>query len=220
MKLTYTIQVCNESRELFSLLGLLSRLIDDEDEINVVADSNNVTDRVELVLEHYKDRINVFKRPFDTFHENAQFHIEKATGDYIFGVDADEMPQEHLIKTVKKIIEDTGAEIIAIPRINIHPDITEEDARTFGFTMNDYRFINWPDYQMRIYKKCDHIHWTEELHTKLTGSDNLIAVKPIPSVALWHIKYIDKQKSRWKIDDTGNYTINGPSKTDMYDTLM
>jgi hypothetical protein len=137
MKLTYTIQVCNESRELFSLLTLLTRIIDDEDEINVVADSNNVTDKVDRVLEHFKDRINVFKRPFDQFHVNAQFHIEKATGEYIFGLDADEMPQESLIKSVKKIIEETKAEIIVVPRINIHPDITEEDVKAFGFVVND-----------------------------------------------------------------------------------
>ena len=34
MKLTYTIQVCNESRELHSLLSFLSKTIDEEDEIN------------------------------------------------------------------------------------------------------------------------------------------------------------------------------------------
>lgn len=220
MKLTYTIQVCNESRELFSLLGLLIRVIDDEDEINVVADSNNITDKVERVLEHFKDRINVFKRPFDVFHENAQFHIEKATGDYIFGVDADEMPQESLIKNIKKIIEETKAEIIAIPRVNIHPDITEKDAEDFGFTINENGFINWPDYQMRIYKKCDYIYWTKELHTKLTGSDKGIAIKPMVPMALWHIKSMDKQKSRWKLDETGNYTIHAPSDSNLYDLLM
>ena len=220
MKLTYTIQVCNESRELFSLLTLLTRIIDDEDEINVVADSNNVTDKVDRVLEHFKDRINVFKRPFDQFHVNAQFHIEKATGEYIFGLDADEMPQESLIKSVKKIIEDTKAEIIVVPRINIHPDITEEDVKAFGFVVNDVGFINWPDYQSKIYKKCDHIHWTDELHTKLTGSDKRIAIQAVPSLAIWHIKSMDKQKSRWKLDETGNYNISSPSTTDLYDLLM
>lgn len=220
MKLTYTIQVCNESRELFSLLGLLTRVIDDEDEINVVADSNNITDKVERVLEHFKDRINVFKRPFDVFHENAQFHIEKATGDYIFGMDADEMPQEKLIKNIKKVIKETGAEIIAIPRINIHPDITEKDAKDFGFNINEVGFINWPDYQMRIYKRCDYIHWTKELHTKLTGSQKVIGIEAEPMLALWHIKSMDKQKSRWKLDETGNYTIHAPSESNLYDLLM
>lgn len=220
MKLTYTIQVCNESRELFSLLNLLVRTIDDEDAIDVVVDSNNTTEKVELVLEHFKERITVYKRPFDNFKTNADFHIEKATGDYIFYIDADELPQEPLIKVVKKIIEEADAEIIAVPRINIHPDITEEEAKEFGFHMNEVGFINWPDFQTRIHKKCDYIYWTDELHTKLTGSDKIAGVKPVPSMAMWHIKSMDKQKSRWKKDETGEYNINAPSKTDLYDLLM
>jgi len=220
MRLTYTIQVCNESREIFSLLNFLTRTVDPEDEINVVVDSEHTTERVSLALDHFKGRINVYERPFDNFKANSDFHIKMATGDYIFGMDADELPQELLIKNVKKIIEETNAEIISVPRINIHPDITEEDMKEFGFRPNEDGFINWPDFQTRIYKRCDYIYWTDELHTKLTGSDNVIGIKPIPSMAMWHIKYMDKQKSRWKKDETGNYNINAPSKSEIYDLLM
>lgn len=220
MKITYAIQVCNESRELFSLLGFLTRVIDEEDEINVLVDSDNTTDKVSRVLEHYKERINVYEKPFTNFKERVALQLEKATGEYIFGIDADEMPRESLIKNIKRIIEQTGAEIIAIPRINIHPDITEEDAKEFGFSVNEVGFINWPDYQMRVYKNCDYIKWTDELHTKLTGTDKVVGIKAIPEMALWHIKSMDKQKSRWKKDETGNYNINAPSTTDLYDLLM
>lgn len=220
MKLTYTIQVCNESREIFSLLNFLIKVKDDEDEINVVVDSNNKTEKVQMVLEHFKGGVNVYERPFDQFHVNAQFHTEKATGDYIFGMDADEMPQEVLIKNIKRIIEDTQAEMISVPRINIHPGITEQETKDFGFHVNDVGFINWPDYQTRIFKKCDHIHWSDTLHTKLVGSGKVVSVKPIPSMALWHIKSMEKQKSRWKKDDTGDYNITSPSVNDLYDTLM
>ena len=80
MKITYSIQVCNESRELYSLLNFLTRVIDDEDYIDVIVDSNNTTEKVELVLEHFKDRITVHKRAFDTFDKNCQFHIDVAEG--------------------------------------------------------------------------------------------------------------------------------------------
>lgn len=220
MKLTYSIQVCNESRELFSLLSLLVRTVDDEDEINVIVDSLHTTEKVRLVLDNFKERVNIYDRPFDTFKENLDFHVEKATGDYIFNIDADEMPQESLIKIIKKVIEETDAEIITVPRINIHPDITEKEAREFGFNVNEVGFINWPDFQTRIYKKCEKVYWTDELHTKLTGSDKSVAIKPLPSVALWHIKSMDKQKSRWKKDENGEYNINAPSNTELYDLLM
>jgi len=115
MKLTYTIQVCNESRELFSLLSLLTRIIDDEDYIDVTVDSNNTTEKVDLVLKHFEDRITVYKRAFDTFYKNCQFHIDMAKGDYVFHIDADELPQESLIKIIKNVIEETKSEIIVIP---------------------------------------------------------------------------------------------------------
>ena len=214
MKLTYTIQVCNESRELFSLLNFLKKTIDGEDEIHVVADSNRVTSRVESVLEHFKDSITVFKRPFDNFCANSQFHIEKANGEYIFGLDADEIPQEFLIKNVKRIIEDTGAEVIAVPRININPGYTEEFIKDHGFKINELSWINWPDFQMRIYKKCDHVKWTDEMHTKLTGTDKMIGLQAQPSLALWHIKSVEKDENRW---DNGNIIT---SNDNLYDTLM
>jgi|TARA_B110000211_G_scaffold198426_1_gene228317 hypothetical protein len=220
MKLTYSIQVCNESRELFSLLHLLTRVIDDEDYIDVIVDSNNTTEKVDLVLKHFEDRITVHRRPFDTFSKNCQFHIEVAKGDYVFHIDADELPQESLIKIVKHVIEETGSEIIAVPRINIHPDITESEAEEFGFDINEVGFINWPDYQLRIHKNCDYIKWTDELHTKLTGSEKMSGIKAVPSLAMWHIKSMDKQTSRWKKDETGTYTIASPSNTDLYDLLM
>ena len=73
---------------------------------------------------------------------------------------------------------------------------------------------------MRIHKKCDYITWTDELHTKLNGSDKVSGIKAIPQLAMWHIKSMDKQNSRWKIDETGDYNITAPSKTDLYDLLM
>jgi hypothetical protein len=215
MKLTYTIQVCNESRELFSLLNFLQKTIDDEDEVNVVVDTEHTTDKVECVLEHFKERINIFKRPFDTFRENAQFHIEKANGEYIFGIDADEMPQETLIRNIKSIIEQSDAEIIAIPRINIHPGSTREFIEKSNFSVNEVGWINWPDFQMRIYKKCDYIKWSDEVHTKLIGSDKVVAVQTDPRLALWHIKSIEKQESRWAVN--GDFTT---PKGNLYDMLM
>ena len=220
MKISYSIQVCNESRELFSLINLLIKIIDEEDEINVIVDSNHKTDKVMRVIEHFKDKVNTFERPFDTFKANSDFHGKVATGDYIFGIDADEMPQEYLIKRIKNIIEETKAEIIAIPRINIHPGITEQEAKDFGFKVNEVGFINWPDFQTRIWKKCDYIYWTDEVHTKLTGTDKAIGIQPLPSLALWHIKSMEKQKSRWKQDDMGIYNIHAPNDTDLYNTLM
>jgi len=216
MKITYTIQVCNESRELYSLLNFLLKVKDPEDNINVVVDSLHTTEKVKLVTDHFKDSITRYDRPFDNFYKNTLFHYdnETTTGDYIFEIDADEMPQEAFIKELKKVLLDSSVDVLWIPRINIHPGSTREFIQKSGFNVNENGWINWPDYQGRILKNNGNVKWTEELHTKAIG-ERAAQLNPSPQLALWHIKAIEKQESRW-VDGT----IVSPSLTNLYDLLM
>lgn len=222
MKITYSIQVCNESRELYSLINFLLKVIDEEDNVQVIVDSLHKTDKVDKVIDHFKEKISVFERPFDTFYKNACYHKEVSTGEYIFQIDADEMPQEKLIRNLKNIITETEAEIFFIPRINIHPGITQSFIDYYKFNINEAGWINWPDYQGRLYKNCEGITWTDELHSKLTGSNKVQGIVAKPELALWHIKSMEKQESRWQDDgeDGNGTTIFPPSKENLYDQLM
>ena len=102
MKISYAICVCNEHPELNALLSFLTDVIDNEDEINILVDSGKVTDEVHSVLGKFEDRIVVHKRKFcGNFSKHRNYHITKCTGDYIFVLDADEIPQEALIKNIK-----------------------------------------------------------------------------------------------------------------------
>jgi hypothetical protein len=216
MKVSYTVQVCNESRELFSLVNFLLKVKDDEDDVIIIVDSLHKTDKVSRVIDHFNDRVSVYERPFDNFVDNSNFHIEKATGEYIFGLDSDEMPQETLIKNFKNVITSTDADVIWVPRINIHPGGTQEFFQKYNFNVNENGWINWPDYQGRIYKKNDKIKWGyDAIHTKLIGAEKSVQIQPSPQVALWHIKSIEKQDSRWENGD-----IRAPSTTSLYDLLM
>ncbi len=222
MKITYSIQVCNESRELYSLVNFLLKVIDEDDNVQVIVDSLHKTDKIDKVIEHFNDKITVLERPFDTFYKNACYHKEVATGEYIFQIDADEMPQEKLITNIKNVIKETEAEIFFIPRINIHPGITQSFIDYYKFNVNEAGWINWPDYQGRLYKNCESITWTDELHSKLTGSTKVQGIVARPELALWHIKSMEKQESRWQDDgeDGNGTTIFPPSKENLYDQLM
>ena len=93
MKLSYAITVCNESKDLYSLISFLKRTKDTEDEINVLVDTAHVTPQVLRVLEYFKDDIVMCERKFDgDFSAHRNFHTSKCSGDYIFIVDPDEMP--------------------------------------------------------------------------------------------------------------------------------
>ena len=158
MKLSYAITVCNESKDLYSLLSFLKRVKDDEDEINILFDTKHGSNSVKNVLKYFKDDIVLSERDFcGDFTEHRNFHLKKCTGDYIFVVDPDEMPKEKLIKILKQMIQDSNADLIAIPRINIHPGCTQEWLNKHKFHTNEMDWINWPDYGGRIFKNSPDI---------------------------------------------------------------
>jgi hypothetical protein len=217
MKISYAITVCNESKDLYSLISFLKKVKDPCDEVNILVDSLHVTASVHRVLEHFRDDIIVNERDFcGDFTKHRNFHLEKCSGDYIFVVDPDEMPQEKLIKGLKKFIVESEADLISIPRINIHPGAQEHWLRQCQFRTNEFGWINWPDYQCRIFENAPgRIYYSRELHENVVGAEKSVVLQADPSVALWHIKSVDKQDSRW---EDGRYV--SPSNTNLYDTLM
>lgn len=98
MKITYSVTVCNESKELYSLLAFLKKVKDPEDDINVLLDTAHCTPNVRHVLKHFEEDVVLNERDFDgNFADHRNYHISTCSGDYIFMIDADEMPQEDQI---------------------------------------------------------------------------------------------------------------------------
>ena len=150
------------------------------------------------------------------FAEHRNFHLTKCSGDYIFIIDPDEMPKENLIINLKKMIHDSGAELIMVPRINIHPGFTQEWLKKCNFRTNELDWINWPDYICRVFKNTPQIKYGNELHENIIGTDKRVLLNADPSVAVWHIKSVEKQDNRW--DVSGNFKV--PEGDNLYDTLM
>jgi hypothetical protein len=196
MHLSYAICVCTEARELNDLLYFLKRVKDFEDEINILVDSEKVTDEVRNVLGKYTD-IKVSERNFcGNFSDHRNYHASLCNGEYIFVIDADEIPQEDLIKIIKSIITKSGADLIYVPRINICPGYTAEWLDKCNFKVNECGWINWPDNQGRVYKNSGALKWSKGLHETVTGSEKTIGIQNNPSLALWHIKSVQKQDSQ------------------------
>lgn len=190
MKISYAICVCNEYNELNSLLSFLSRVADNEDEINILVDSGKVTEEVRAVLKKFEKRIVVNERKFcGNFSKHRNYHITKCKGEYIFVLDADEIPQEALVKNIKNFDSD----ILYVPRMNIIPGHTEEWCKRMKFSVNEVGWINWPDYQGRYFKNNGKILWSLGLHERLIGSDKVAQLQANPQLALWHVKSVEKQ---------------------------
>ena len=192
VKISYAICVCNEDREVNSLINFLLKVKDEEDEINILLDSKKGTAEVRSVLESFGDKIVVNEREFNgKFAEHRNYHATKCSGDYIFAIDADEMPQEALINNIKTFEGD----IMYMPRINICPGYTAEWITDYKFNLNEMGWVNWPDYQGRYYKNNGEIKWSKDLHEKLEGPnpDKIAMLEAKPLIALWHIKTIERQ---------------------------
>ena len=217
MKLSYAITVCNEARDLFSLVSFLLKVKDEEDEINILIDTAHVTDNVRNVIKHFGNKVVTCERDFvGNFAEHRNFHLSKCTGDYIFIIDPDEMPKENLIINLKKMIHDSGAELVMVPRINIHPGFTQDWLKKCNFRTNELNWINWPDYISRVFKNTPEIKYGNELHENIIGTDKKVILKADPNIAVWHIKSVEKQDNRW--DDKGNFKV--PEGDNLYDSLM
>jgi len=215
MKITYAITVCNESRDLYSLISFLKNVKSDEDDINVLVDTAHVTENVKSVLAHFSNDISTCERAFDgNFSDHRNFHMRHCKGDYIFILDPDEMPQEGLIKALKEM-DVTDLDLIVVPRLNITLGATRKWCEEHQFKVNENGWINWPNYQTRVAKNSPDIKFENALHERLAGFKKYAVIPPNPLLALLHVKSVDKDNNRWS---DGVYV--SPKNDNLYDKLL
>jgi hypothetical protein len=117
-------------------------------------------------------------------------------------IDADEIPQENLIKSLKKSIASIdGVDLLQVPRINLCPGYTQEWLKKHNFTINEAGWIFWPDYQGRIFKNSPEIRWNNALHEKVTGYKKAAAFPADPELGLWHVKTVQRQDKQGSLYD-------------------
>ncbi len=192
MKISYAIPVCNEVVEVKRLIDFLQERKREQDEIVVIYDSVNGTEQVEQYLSTLE--INWVKYPFDgDFARMKNTLTSLCKGDYIFQIDADEVPNEILIKHLHEVLEYNNVDMIQVPRTNIVEGITTEYMNKWGWNMDRRGWINWPDLQQRIYKNDKSISWRNKVHEQLVGYKTF-GVLPLEQIwSLDHTKEIDRQ---------------------------
>ena len=63
----------------------------------------------------------------------------------------------------------------------------------WGWNVNEHGWINWPDYQWRIWKNKPEIKWINKVHERLDGFLSYASIPADESLALRHPKTIDRQ---------------------------
>ena len=194
MKISYGITVHNEAEELIRLLDVLNKNIRKEDEIVVCVDGDD--EKVEAVLGEYlsENEAIVYKRKLDKdFAAQKNSVIEKSSGDYIFHIDADEYPNDILVQQLPEILETNEVDLIYIPRVNTIDGMTGEDVRRWKWRLTEKNWVNYPDYQSRIFRNHKDIRCTRPLHEHIIGVKTYAHLPPHEELSLYHPKTIQKQ---------------------------
>ena len=200
MKISYAITVCNEYKEIQKLISTLMLNIREEDEVVVLFDKKAGTAEVwdYLVGLQTQDLIKAYAESFK--HHFADWKnklTEHCTGDYIFQIDADEYPHKSLIENLPYILEaNPDNEVYLVPRINTVKGLTKEHIKKWGWNVNEKGWVNWPDYQFRIYKRDPKIKWKNKVHEVLEGHKTYSPLPQMEPIALYHPKEIDRQEKQ------------------------
>jgi len=200
VSISYAITVCNEIKELTQLLNFLQIYIRPEDEIVIQYDETSVTDDV---LEYVKimDKMHSnhkvigfpLNNDFATFKNNLKNNCSK---DYIFQIDADEIPNEALIEYLPEVLESNPVDVVFVPRINTVTGLTEEHIKKWGWKVNEQGWVNYPDYQLRIYKRTDDVMWMNKVHETITGYTTFSNFPMEEHWSLYHPKEIERQEKQ------------------------
>ena len=204
MQISYAIPVCNEHIELEKLLLFLIKKIDDGDEIVVQCDEGNTTIEVLRVVDKYADRVKIIEFPLNGHFSNFKNNLkENCTGDWIFQIDADELPHESLITNLKSLLKlNPTTEMFLVPRVNTVEGLTQEHINQWRWNVNEKGWVNWPDYQTRIIQNNHKIKWQNKVHEQITGISTKGALPMEEEWCLYHPKNIKKQEHQNKFYDT------------------
>jgi glycosyltransferase involved in cell wall biosynthesis len=198
MKISYGLTVCNEHEEINNLIKYLLKRIDEEDEIVVVYDQNRATDEVINILYQFEEKI--FSYPFNfqqNFLENKNFMNSKCTGDYIFQIDADEIPEEFLLENLKEILNSNQVDLLITPRKNLVHGLTKEHIQKWGWRVTEQGWVNWPDIQKRIYKNTPDIKWSgHQVHGMVEGYKTYATLPMEEKWSIIHNKTIERQEKQ------------------------
>ncbi|MEP6788562.1 MAG: glycosyltransferase family 2 protein [Acidobacteriota bacterium] len=136
MKISTTIIVRNEEQNIAEVCETVSW----SDEI-VIVDSDSTDKTVEIAERYTK---NVYNREFNGYKDKHEYADSKATGDWIFWIDADERVTPELRDAILALRSKPDTELADGYQI----------ARKTSYLDRWIKHSGWyPDYQMRLYRK-------------------------------------------------------------------
>lgn len=147
MKLSVVISAYNEEKKIEDCLKSIKDLANE-----IVVVDNSSTDDTAKIARKFTKKIFSQKNDPSSIDTQKNFGFEKATGDWILSLDADERVTPELVKEIKDVINEANVAGFWIPRKNI----------LFGKWIEHTGW--YPDEQLRLFRKgkgeykAKHVH--------------------------------------------------------------
>lgn len=214
MKISYAITVCNEFLEIQRLITFLLQNKRPQDEIVVQMDlslddlNTQPEDKKQVfayLMKHQEQGyIKVILCPLNGHFADFKNHLtNQCTGHFIFQIDADEIPHKNLIDSLPALLQENQMiDMIRVPRVNTVEGLTEEHIKKWGWNVNEKGWVNWADWQMRIWKNTPEIKWINKVHEVLDGFKTHGMLPLDEEWALYHPKTIERQEKQNNYYDT------------------
>jgi hypothetical protein len=122
---------------------------------------------------------------------------------FIFQIDADEIPSEYLMENIKDILDyNKDVDLFFVPRVNTVTGLTNEHIKKWNWQVNESGWVNFPDYQTRLYRRTSEIEWQGKVHERIMGYNTLSVLPAEEQYCLYHPKKIDRQEKQNAYYDT------------------
>ena len=194
--ISYAITACNEHVELGRLLEILKNNIRPEDEVVIQLDTNSSQEVKDVCAKYSEYTLVIFalNKDFASFKNNLSKHCSK---EFIFQLDADEYPHPYLLESLPQILEyNYNVDVFLTPRINTVEGLTEQHIKQWGWNVNDKGWVNFPDYQWRVWKNSNKIKWINKVHERLDGFGEYSMFPQSEEYCLFHPKDIKRQEKQ------------------------
>lgn len=191
MKISAVVQTLNEEKNIVRCLESIQKLAD---EIVVVDDGS--TDKTLEIAKKFGAKI--FHHQSAGFVEAGRnFAIEKATGDWILVIDADEEIPKTLVKTLKEIISRSKKSYQSTLERKVVRNLKQNFSQITHILIPRKNIIFgkwiahsgwWPDYNVRFFKKGK-VKWSGKIHQDPETLGAGCSILPGEDLAIIHHNY-------------------------------
>ena len=107
-----------------------------------------------------------------------------------------------MVEYIGEVLDENPVDIVFVPRVNTVEGLTDEHIKKWGWKVDEKGWVNFPDYQTRIYKNTDDVKWMNKVHERITGYDTFSNFPAEEQWSLYHPKQIDRQEQQNEFYET------------------